>query len=126
MDHSAFQAWLDRYIAAWHSGDAAAIGDLFSDDATYRYHPWDEPVRGRDAIVADWLGPDRDVPDTWRASYRPLALDGDRGVAVGESDYLTDDGSAVDRRYHNVFLCRFDGDGRCSDFIEYFMLEKRD
>ena len=46
MTHDQVQDWLDRYIAAWRSYDPAAIGDLFADDAAYRYHPWDdEPVR---------------------------------------------------------------------------------
>ena len=39
----------------------AKIGDLFSEDALYFYSPFDElnPLRGREAIVADWLeGPD--------------------------------------------------------------------
>jgi len=125
MDRAAFQSWLDRYIEAWRSPDSGAIGDLFSDDATYRYHPWEDPVRGRDTIVAEWTGPDRDAPDSWTAEYRALAVDGDVAVAVGESRYLTEDRSAVDRTYHNVFVCRFDDAGRCSDFTEYFMLENR-
>lgn len=125
MDHAVFQSWLDRYIEAWRSYDEAAIGDLFSEQATYRYHPWDDPVRGRAAIVADWVGPDRDEPGSWSAEYRALAIEGDLGVATGESRYLTSDRSAVERTYHNVFVCRFDGDGRCADFTEYFMLEKQ-
>ncbi|HEY7735835.1 MAG TPA: nuclear transport factor 2 family protein [Candidatus Limnocylindrales bacterium] len=125
MDHAAFQSWLDRYIDAWHSNDAATVGDLFTEDALYRYHPWDEPpVRGREAIVGSWLGPDRDAPDSWKAEYRALAVDGDLGVAVGESRYLTEDRSAVERTYHNVFVCRFADDGRCREFTEYYMLEK--
>jgi hypothetical protein len=53
------QAWLDACADAWHTYDPAAIAALFTEDATYAYHPWDESeglVRGRDAIVADWLG----------------------------------------------------------------------
>jgi ketosteroid isomerase-like protein len=123
MDHAAFQSWLRRYIDAWRSNDAATIGDLFAEDATYRYHPWDEPVRGRDAIVRDWLDAP-DVPDSWEADYRPIALDGEVAIAIGESRYLTDDRSAVDRTYYNVFVCRFDADGRCTDFTEWFMEEK--
>jgi ketosteroid isomerase-like protein len=121
MDKRLFQGWLDRYVAAWQSYDAAAIGDLFSADATYRYHPWDaEPVRGRDAIVTDWVD-NRDAEGSWRASYTAVACDGDACVATGTSDYLTEDRASVDKTYHNVFITRFDGDGRCSDFTEYFM-----
>ncbi len=63
MDHAAAQEWLDRYIAAWESYDAAAIAGLFSEDVVYRYHPYDEPIVGRDAVVASWLGePGRTTP----------------------------------------------------------------
>jgi hypothetical protein len=121
MDRRGFQQWLDRYVAAWQSYDEAAIRDLFSADAEYRYHPWDaEPVRGSAAIAKDWLD-NRDEPGSWRANYSAEVCGDDLCVAIGTSEYLTDDRSAVDRVYHNVFFCRFDGDGRCSNFTEYFM-----
>lgn len=127
MTHDDVQAWLDRYVRAWRSYDPAAIADLFSADATYRYHPWDAPLRGREAIVADWLAPNgdataRDVPGTFDAAYRPYAVDGDRAVAVGSSEYLDGPGGELDRRYHNVFLLEFDAEGRCREFTELFML----
>jgi hypothetical protein len=114
------QRWLDRYIAAWRSYDPGAIGDLFSENATYRYHPYDdEPVTGRDAIVADWVE-DPDESGTWDAWYKPYAVDGDRAVAVGESRYTNPDGSLRDL-YYNLWTLQFDGDGRCVDFVEYYM-----
>ena len=47
-----------------------------AEDAEYRYHAWDEPVVGRDAIVADWLSPggdpgQRDQPGTFAGHYEP-------------------------------------------------------
>ena len=45
MIHADVQVWLDRYVAAWSSYDAAAIGELFSEDAEYRYQPWARPDR---------------------------------------------------------------------------------
>ena len=56
MDHGTAKDWLDRYVAAWIAYDPKAIGDLFTDDVSYRYHPSDEPTVGRDAVVASWLG----------------------------------------------------------------------
>jgi hypothetical protein len=123
MDHTAFQRWLDDYVEAWKTYDAEAIGALFSEDVRYRYHPWDEGddvVDGRSAIVASWLS-DRDDPASWTAEYRPWAIDGDRAVAVGVSRYLGADGDTVEREYHNVFLCRFDDEGRCREFTELFL-----
>jgi ketosteroid isomerase-like protein len=109
------QAWLDAYVEAWRSYDANAIGALFGEDASYAYHPYDEPLRGRDAIVASWRNDDPDEPGAWEASYAPLLLDGNRAVATGETRYS--DGE----RFSNLFLLRFDADGRCTEFVEYFM-----
>ena len=120
MDESRFQRWLDAYVDAWKSGDESAIGELFSEDAEYRYHPWEVPTRGRDAIVASWLD-EPDEPDSWTAEYRPWLVSGDDAVAIGVSRYLTAGGAAVEREYHNVFLCRFDGGGRCREFTEIFL-----
>jgi hypothetical protein len=112
---------LEWYVEAWRSYDPDAIGDLFTEDAEYRYHPYDEPVRGRAAIVASWLEEDRrDEPGTWEARYEPLAVDGDVAVAVGTSSYF-DDAGGVDRVYYNNYVMRFDGTGRCRSFTEYYM-----
>jgi len=119
MTRDEVQRWLDDYVAAWRSYDPEAIGDLFAEDAEYRYHPWDEPIGGRDAIVADWLA-GRDEPGTYEGHYAPYAVDGDRAVAVGESRYTNPDGT-FRTLYHNLWTLRFDGDGRCVDFVEYFM-----
>jgi hypothetical protein len=43
MNHDDVQGWLDRYGACWLSYDEAAIGELFSEDAEYRYQPWGKP-----------------------------------------------------------------------------------
>ncbi len=126
MTRDDVQAWLDRYIAAWAAYDAAAIGDLFTEDARYRYHPSDEGFAGREAIVRAWLEPSgdastRDEPDTWEAHYEPFAVDSDRAVAVGWSRYYTDaTHSTVTNFWDNVYLLEFGDDGRCSAFTEFF------
>jgi len=128
MDHGTAKDWLDRYIAAWVSYDPSAIGDLFTEDVSYRYHPSDEPTVGRDAVVASWLGEPtgqeastRDAPGTYQASYAPVAIEDDVVVAIGTSTYFTAPGGPVDRIYDNCFLMRFDGSGRCCDFTEYYV-----
>ena len=130
MDHASVQTWLDRYVEAWKTYDRQTIADLFGAEATYRYHPFDSDdavIRGRDAIVRDWLEPDgdssgRDEPGAYDAHYEPFAVDGRRAVAVGWSKYWTDDTrSSLERVYDNVFLMEFDDDGRCIDFVEQFM-----
>jgi ketosteroid isomerase-like protein len=115
------QAWLDRYLSAWSSYDPAAIGELFAEDATYAYHPWDTGdalVRGRAAITADWLT-QPDPPGSWSARLHPLLVDGDRAVATGITRYQ--DGKV----FHNLWLLRFDAAGRCTEFVEWFMQPPR-
>ena len=130
MDRPTVQAWLDRYVDAWKTYDRATIATLFSADAIYRYHPYDNgnaAIRGRDAIVRDWIEPEgdsssRDEPGSYDAHYEPFAIDGDRAVAIGQSTYWNDQTrSTLERIYDNVFLLCFDGDGLCTEFTELFM-----
>jgi ketosteroid isomerase-like protein len=128
VDAGAVTAWLDAYVAAWKSYDRQQIGALFSDDVRYRFHPYDDPVEGRDAVVESWLGegehegaPGRDEDGTYDASYRPIAVDGDVAVAIGGSTYTRGRGGPIGEVYDNCFVIRFDGDGRCREFTEWFM-----
>jgi ketosteroid isomerase-like protein len=109
--------WLVAYQEAWQSYDPETIGDLFSEDVSYRYHPYDEPVRGRAAIVASWLE-DRDAEGTYEGVYEPLVVSGDLAIATGTSTYKDGDETRI---YDNCFVLRFDDDGRCSEFTEWYM-----
>ena len=128
MDHAGAQDWLDRYVAAWLSYDEEAIAALFADDIAYRYHPYDDPIVGKAEVVASWLGESgtdgastRDAPGTYSAHYAPVAVDGDVVVAAGTSSYAERPGGAIIRVYHNCFVMRFDNDGRCREFTEYYI-----
>ena len=128
MTHDDVQRWLDLYIAAWRSYDPQAIGDLFSDEAEYRYYPYSEPLLGRAEIVRAWTAPEgnesqRDAPESWDARYEPYAVDGNRAVAAGWSRYFAD-GETPEKLYHNVYLLAFDREGRCQTFTEYFVEQK--
>jgi hypothetical protein len=128
LQHSDVSEWLDAYIEAWKSYDRTQIEALFSEDVSYRFHPYDEPVVGRDAVVEAWLGegdhegaPTRDEPGIYDASYEPVAVDGDLAVVTGASTYLVEPGGAVDAVYDNCFVIRFDDEGRCREFTEWYM-----
>jgi ketosteroid isomerase-like protein len=128
MDREAARDWLNRYVEAWISYDPHAVSSLFSEDVEYRYHPNDEPISGRAAVVAAWLGQGdsaeastRDAPGTYEAEYSPVAVDGDTVVATGTSRYRDVPGGPVVRIYDNCFILRFDGQERCREFTEYYV-----
>ena len=112
------QDWLDRYLQAWRTYDSDQIGDLFTEGAEYRYHPGEEPLRGREEIVASWHE-SRDRPDSWEAEYSPWLVAGDRAIATGWTRYSNG------RAYRNVFQLTFD-DGHCSSFTEWYVNFRED
>ncbi|MFZ0013324.1 MAG: nuclear transport factor 2 family protein [Acidimicrobiia bacterium] len=125
MTHDEVQEWLDDYLEAWSSNDPARIGALFTEDAVYSYRPWrseEHTARGREAIVAGWLE-NPDDPADWEAEYAPYAVDGAKAVAVGWTRYEPI-GEHPGRTYHNAFLLRFGDEGRCSEFAEFYLIEK--
>jgi hypothetical protein len=121
MEKSAVVKWLAAYVKAWKSYSPEAIGALFTEDATYSYYPFEEPVRGREAIVASWLN-HQDPPGTYDASYAPIAVDGNIAVAQGRSRYFKDSTQKqLTKQWDNVFVIEFDDRGRCRSFSEWFV-----
>ncbi len=124
MDRQGFQNWLDRYVEAWKSYDPDTIASLWSEDAEYRYHPQDEPLMGRQAIVDNWLE-EKDDPGTYDARYEVLAIDGDTHVAQGWSRYFDGPGGQPNDEYHNIYVVQFNDRGEATSFTEYW-IQNRD
>jgi len=124
LTHDHVNQWLEAYVAAWKSYDPAAIGALFSDDAVYVYTPFDEPLRGRAAIVQSWLD-NADEPNTYDASYQPVVIEGNTAVTNGRSRYFEPDSKTLRAQFDNVFILRFNGAGQCVEFREWYMQERR-
>jgi hypothetical protein len=114
VERTDLEAWVDRYMWAWSTNDPGDIGDLFTDDARYFTAPYREPWTGREGIVAGWIDR-KDEAGTWKFRYEVLGMDGDTGFVRGWTDY-TDDTD-----YSNLWLIRLADDGRCSEFIEWWM-----
>ena len=120
IDRQYVTQWLQNYVNAWKSYDREAIQALFSEDATYRYNPFDDPVEGRDAILNDWLA-SPDEPGSFAASYYPIAVEGNTAIANGRTLYFQPDGKTVKQQFDNIFVLKFDSQGRCVDFCEWYM-----
>lgn len=53
--------------------DPEEVAALFAEDVEYRYHPYDEPIVGRDAVVASWLGEGSEETVAFRV-WPPVAI----------------------------------------------------
>jgi uncharacterized protein (TIGR02246 family) len=118
MDESGVTSWIERYQRAWETNDPAAIGEVFAEDARYYPTPDEEPWRGRAGIVASWLER-KDEPGTWAFRYQILAVAGDLAFVRGWTHY--DDPPD----FSNLWVIRFDADGRCVEFTEWWMERDR-
>ena len=131
ITHEHVQRWLDAYAHAWETYSEADVRELFSADAEYRWHPYDDPEKGIDDITFAWVNPggnasDRDKPGTYAAELVPFAVDGNKAVAVGTCTYWTDaTRSKVARIYYNNWLLEFDDAGKCRSFTEYYMQPRK-
>ena len=120
LTRDAFAAWFDRYIEAWKSHDPEIIGDLFSADVSYSQNGGQTSLAGRAAVVRDWREEPYAPNTSWKASYEPLAIEGEVHVGIGSTRYY-DEGGLVRDEFSNIFVCRFDDEGRCSDLREWWM-----
>ena len=120
IDNQHVTQWLQNYVSAWKSYDPDAIRALFSENAAYRYNPFDEPMRGRETILTSWLE-NPDPPGSFAAEYRVIALNGNTAVSNGRTSYFQEDGETLRQQFDNIFVMQFDADGRCVDFCEWFM-----
>lgn len=119
MDLAGVQRWLDAYVAAWRSYDPQAIRALFNADVVYRPSPYAQPLNGPDAVANAWIE-ENDPPDSWTADYHAIAVNGDLGVGRGITRYRARDGRPA-QEYANLFLLRFDDQGRCREYDEWFV-----
>jgi SnoaL-like domain len=105
--------WIDGYVRAWNSNDPGDIGALFTDAAEYYTAPFREPWRGREQIVAQWLE-HKDEPGETTFEWRPVAVTDDLAIVQGTTMYPT-------QTYSNLWVIRFDADGRCREYTEWWM-----
>ena len=85
---------------------------------------WVPELNGKKDVVpgrTHFLKLQADEPGTYDATYRAIAVEDDVAVATGSSTYLTKPGGPVEQIFDNCFVIRFDRDGRCTEFTEWFM-----
>jgi uncharacterized protein (TIGR02246 family) len=116
----ALQSWLEAYGDAWERQDPPAAAALFSDDGVYVWGPFNDPIRGRDAIRDAWDAATRGNQSGIRFGSEVLAVTEDgRGIARWWASMMAVR-TQKPMRMEGVFLITLDADGRCSLFREWW------
>ena len=110
------QEWLDGYRSAWEGRDPDAAARLFTEDASYRTTPYEEPFRGCDGVRAYWAEVTSTQSDV-RLRYGTPVVDG-RHAAV--EWWVTMRNSGADVTLAGEFFLRFDASGVCEELREYW------
>lgn len=108
--------WLDAYRRAWEELDPDAAAALFTDDGTYAWGPYEEPLRGREAIRARWAEVTAAQSDVNFTSEALGVVDAG-GVAHWNCKFNVGDlGIELD----GIFLVKLTDEGLCSEFLEWW------
>ncbi len=116
MTRADISRWIEVYERAWRAVDTTeALSELFAPDATYQASPFEEPLRGLDALAAFWEAERAGPDETFALAFQPVAVEGDVGVARIEVHY----GDPVTRTYRDLWVIALDAHGRCVAFEEW-------
>lgn len=113
ITRASFEVWIAAYERAWRTAGVEMLAELFSEDATYRMSPYEEPARGLAAIGALWERERQGADEAFEMSFEVVAVEGDAAVARIEVAY----GNGAE--YRDLWVVRFAADGRCRAFEEW-------
>ncbi len=117
-----FDSWLRSYGDAWEQRDSGAAVQLFSEDASYHWTPFDPPLVGHAAIAAELSAVTAAQCDI-DFSYEILSVDAERGVAAWTARFRRLDTRAA-VTVEGVLSAEWDDGGGCRCFREWWHLRE--
>lgn len=109
------EAWVLAYEQAWRTAGIKGLRDLFTDDASYRMSPYEEPALGLGRIGALWERERQGPDEEFELTHEIVAVEADTAVVRVEVQY----GPPDRLRYRDLWIVRFATDGRCREFEEW-------
>ncbi len=111
--------WIEHYRRAWEDADDQALGDLFTDDAVYRSHPFREPFRGREAIRAYWREATGSQADVYLQFGTPIV----QALRAAVEWWMRMESGGAPLTLPGVLVLRFNEAGLCEELREYWHLQ---
>lgn len=114
MERAAVADWIDGYERAWRTAGTTSVRDLFTDNATYSIGPYEPTETGVDAIASLWDRERVSADEQFTMVSDIVAVEGSTAVARVQVDYLD-----TGEQFRDLWIIRFDADGRCAAFEEW-------
>jgi hypothetical protein len=108
---AAAQRWADVWERGWQEHDAAAIGALYAEGASWRQHPFREPEAGYLARVFA-------EEESATCKFGTPIVDGDRAAVPWTAQTRLTDGGSEDLA--GVSVLRFNDDGLVAEECDYW------
>jgi hypothetical protein len=115
--------WLDAYGQAWENQDPQAAANIFAANATYQETPFDEQIRGREAILQYWLE-ETYVQKQVKFSYEILAVGENRGIARWQASFARIP-SKTQVKFDGIFVVYLNANNLCTVFEEWWNKEEK-
>jgi ketosteroid isomerase-like protein len=123
LDRAQLTDWIAEYERAWRAPGTEALGELFTEDASYSTAPYETPHVGLAAIAEMWEAERSGPGEKFEMSSEIVAVEGDTGVARVLVKYGSpaDEGRLHRQReeYRDLWIVRLDASGRCIHFEEW-------
>lgn len=117
-----FKDWMEMYGKASQENDTKASSELFAPDAEYYETPFDEPIRGREAIYQYWERGAQTLKDK-SSSFEILTVKGNFGIARWQSKFTSIE-SGKRFALDCLFVVAFDEDAKCKIFREWWHIRE--
>jgi len=118
LNPESLRAWLEGYRLAWEERDAEAVIRLFAEDATYQETPFNQPMRGREAIRQYWSRAVVTYQEEIRFGFEILSVNATTGIAHWWASFVRIS-SKTRVNLDGVFLLTFDAAGLCREVGEW-------
>jgi ketosteroid isomerase-like protein len=115
FSRQAASAWVAGYERAWRAAGTEQLRELFTEEATYRMSPYEEPAIGLAEIGALWERERQGPDEEFTIEHEVVAVDGDTAVVRLEVRY----GGPERLQYRDLWVLHFATDGRCDKFEEW-------
>ena len=120
MTQDDLQAWLNAYQRAWETRDAQAVGEIFSEDATYHENPFGPPMRGRAAIREYWTKAVVQPQEQISFGYEILVVRQNSAIVRWWASFVRISTKAP-VKLEGIFLLTFASGNLCQELREWWM-----